>query len=127
MSKRVLTHIASAFADMGIEYGFMQYGKNPIVYPYFVGDYSDINQTEEDGMQEGNFRLIGFSRDTWETLETARTKIENRFDPVCGDIKIYEDGSCTAVFYGGSQTINTLDAELKRISITLQVKEWKVN
>ena len=38
-----------------------------------------------------------------------------------------EDGSAVAIFYATSLVVPTGDAELKRIQINLDVKEWSVN
>lgn len=127
MSIQVLKTVSDAMEAMGVEYAFGTYAKNPIVYPYFVGEYTETEPTTEDGLQETTFLLTGFSRDTWLTLENARERIESYFNKVSGKTVITDNGSAVAVFYAGCLIVPTGDAELKRIQINLHIKEWKVN
>lgn len=126
MTKNVLKIINNAMKSLGLEYGLGVYEKNPVVYPYFVGEYQETEPISESGLQESSFILNGFSRDTWLTLEDAKAKIENYFNKVSGKIVMVDDGSAVAVFYASSMIVPTGDAELKRIQINLQVKEWSV-
>ena len=127
MSKQVLKIVSDAMESMGIEYDFVTYKKHPVVYPYFVGQYTETEPVTEDGLQETTFMLTGFTRDSWLTLENAKEKIENYFNQVSGKTAITDRGSAVAVFYNGSLIVPTGDAELKSIQINLNVKEWKVN
>lgn len=126
MTKNVLKIINNAMKSLGLEYGLGVYEKSPVVYPYFVGEYQETEPISESGLQESSFILNGFSRDTWLTLEDAKTKIENYFNKVSGKIVMVDDGSAVAIFYASSMIVPTGDAELKRIQINLQVKEWSV-
>lgn len=127
MSKQVLKLVSEAMESLGLEYGFGEYSGNPIVYPYFVGEYTETESTTEDGLQESTVLLTGFSRDAWLTLENARESIENYFNRVSGKTVITDSGSGVAIFYAHSMIVPTGDAELKSIQINLSVKEWKVN
>lgn len=126
MSKNALKIINNAMKSLGIEYGLGVYEKTPVVYPYFVGEYQEIEPSSESGLQESTFMLNGFSRDTWMTLEDAKEKIENYFNKISGKVVMVDDGSAVAIFYSNSLIVPTGDAELKRIQINLQVKEWSV-
>ena len=127
MSKQVLKVVSDAMESLNIEYGFYTYSNRPIVYPYFVGEYTETETFTEDGLQECTFLLTGFSRDSWLTLETAADKIRDYFDKVSGKTVIADNGSAVAIFYANSLVVPTGDAELKSIQINLSVKEWKVN
>ena len=127
MTKEILKIISDAMASLGLEYGFAEYAGDPVVYPYFVGEYTETESTTEDGLQETTFLLTGFSRETWLALEEAKEKIENYFNRVSGQTVISESGSGVAIFYAHSLIVPTGDAELKRIQINLSIKEWKVN
>lgn len=127
MSKNLLKVVSDGMAELGIEYEFGEYTKEPIVYPYFVGEYTETEPMTEDGLQETTFMLSGFSRGTWLTLENAKAKIENYFNKVYGKTVMVGDGSAVAVFYGNSLIVPTGDEELKKIQINLQCKEWKVS
>lgn len=127
MSKNTLKVISDAMTALGLEYSFGRYTKTHVVYPYFVGEYQETESVTEDGLQESTFLLTGFSRDTWLTLEDAREKIEHYFNRVSGNTVITDNGSAVAVFYAHSLIVPTGNAELKRIQINLNIKEWTVN
>lgn len=127
MSKNLLKVVSDGMAELGIEYEFGEYTKEPIVYPYFVGEYTETEPMTEDGLQETSVLLTGFSRGKWLTLENAKAKIENYFNKVYGKTVMVDDGSAVAVFYGNSLIVPTGDEELKKIQINLQCKEWKVS
>ena len=123
---QVLKLVSGGMEALGLEYGFGTYAGNPIVYPYFVGDYTESEPTTEDGLQESTVMLTGFHRGTWLELEEAKEKIENYYNQVSGRTVITDNGSGVAIFYAGSLIVPTGDAELKSIQINLHVKEWKV-
>ena len=127
MSKQVLKIISDGMTALGLEYGFGEYSGNPVVYPYWVGEYTETESFTEDGLQESTVLLVGFSRGSWLDLENDKEKIENYFNQVGGKTVITDNGSAVAVFYANSLIVPTGDAELKSIHINLNVKEWKVN
>jgi hypothetical protein len=130
MTKESLKIIENAMSHLGLEYGFGEYSGNKdgkIVYPYFVGEYTETESLTEDGLQETTFLLTGFSRGSWEDLENAKEKIENHFNRVTGKVGITSSGSAVAIFYAHTLIVPTGDAELKSIQINLSIKEWKVN
>lgn len=127
MTKNVLKIIGEAMEALGIEYDFGVYEADTVVYPYFVGEYQETEPISESGLQESTFILNGFSRDTWLTLEEAKSKIEKYFNKISGKIVMVDDGSAVAIFYSNALIVPTGDAELKRIQINLHVKEWSVN
>ncbi len=127
MSKQVLKLVSNAMTSLGIEYDFVTYKKDPVNYPYFVGEYQETESVTEDGLQETTFILTGFTRDSWLTLEEAKEKIESYFNRVSGYTVITDSGSGVAIFYADALIVPTGDAELKSIQINLSVKEWKVN
>lgn len=126
MKKNVLKIISDAMEELHLNYRFIEWKKKPI-YPYFTGEYQESEPTTEDGFQESTFILNGFTRESWEALEDAKESIQNYFNKVSGKTVIAEDGSAVAVFYLTSTVIPTGDAELKRIQINLEIKEWSVN
>lgn len=126
MSKAGLKIISDAMDALGINYEFMEWTEPP-VYPYFVGEYQEIEPMNEDGMQESTFMLTGFSRGSYPALEDAKETIANYFNKVGGKTVSADNGSAVAIFYANSLVIPTGDAELKKIQINLIVKEWSVN
>ena len=130
MSKEVLGFVQKSMEALGIEYAFGEYegnDKGKVVYPYFVGEYTESEPMTEDGLHEMTFLLSGFSRGSWLTLEDAKERIERYFNMNSGKTVITESGSGVAVSYAGSLIVPTGDAELKKIQINLHIKEWKVN
>lgn len=126
MTTKGLNIISEAMEALGLNYAFMEWTGKP-KYPYFVGEYQEITPTNETGMQETTFLLTGFSRDSWLALEDAKESIRDYFNKVSGKTVIAEDGSAMAIFYANSFVLPTGDAELKKIQINLDVKEWSVN
>lgn len=130
MTQAGLQIISNAMHDLGINYQFMEW-TDEVVYPYFTGEYQEIEPMYEDGMQETDFILNGFSRgiteDAYVALEEAKNKIMNYFNKVGGKTVIADNGTAVAIFYANSLVVPTGDAELKRLQINLKVKEWSVN
>ena len=126
MTKTALKIINKAMESLGLEYGFIRYNKKPIVYPYWVGEYQESPPADESGHSTSSFMLTGFHRGEWEHLETQKERIENYFNKVSGKVVMAENGSAVAIFYASSLIVPTMDAELKRIQINLDVHEWSV-
>lgn len=129
MTTKPLSIVSAAMDSLGLEYGFGVYSGNKagrIVYPYFVGEYTESPIMDESGLQEATIMLTGFHRGTWEELEAAKTKIENYFNKVSGKTVMADDGSAVAIFYENALIIPKEDARLKSIQINLSVKEWSV-
>ena len=122
MSNSILKFISDELTRIGINYEFGEWNSD-IVYPYFVGEYTEQEPYTEDGLIETNFILNGFSRGKWLALENARESVEKLFSDYTG---ILENGSGISISYGGSLIVPTGDMELKRIQINLKIKEWKV-
>ncbi len=126
MTTKPLSIVSNAMKALGLEYGFGSYGKKPIVYPYFVGEYTESAPLNEDGLQTATIMLTGFHRGKWLDLETAKAKIEDYFDKVSGKTVMADDGSAVAIFYENTLIVPKEDAELKSIQINLSVQEWSV-
>ena len=127
MTRNALKIIKKAMESLGLEYGFARYAKRPVVYPYWVGEYQETAPDSESGHSTSSFLLTGFHRGDWDDLEIQKERIANYFNKVSGKTVMAEDGSAVAVFYSNSLVLPTMDAELKRIQINLDVHEWSVN
>ena len=125
MTKDVLKLISDGMEAISLNYAFMEWKGEP-VYPYFIGEYQEQPVTSEDGLQEADFILTGFTRGSWSDLETAKMKIEKYFNRISGKTAIADSNNAVGVFYNNSSVVPTGDAELKKIEIHLDVKEWKV-
>ena len=126
MTKNALKIIKKAMDTLGLEYCFMRYNKPKVVYPYWVGEYQENPPVSESGHSTSTFMLTGFHRGEWADLETQKEQIENYFNKISGKTVMAEDGSAVAVFYSTSLIVPSMDAELKRMQINLDIHEWSV-
>lgn len=124
MTSDTLKLISDGMEAVSLNYAFMEW-KGKIAYPYFVGEYQEQPVVSEDGLQEADFILNGFTRGSWAELEAAKAKIENFFSRD-GRTAIAPSGNAVAICYNNSLVVPTGNAELKRMEIHLTVKEWKV-
>lgn len=126
MTRNALKIINNAMDTLALEYGLGRYDKKPVVYPYWVGEYQENPPTTESGHSTSSFMLTGWHRGTWDDLEQQKDRIANYFNKVSGKTVMAEDGSAVAIFYSNSLIVPTMDADLKRIQINLDVHEWSV-
>lgn len=119
---KALEIINRMLTEQGINYEFMRYSEKP-VFPYFVGSYTEIPSDVESGLQESTFTLDGYNNGSWLDLETAKGKIKAIFD----DFTIVEDGVGVAITYENAIPVPIDSADMKRIQIYLNIKEWSVN
>ena len=126
MTRNALKIINNAMKTLGLEYGFVRYNKKPVVYPYWVGEYQEVAPASESGHSTNSFLLTGFQRGSWDEIEAQKERIASYFNKVSGKTVMAEDGSAVAIFYANSLILPTMDAELKRIRINLDVHEWSV-
>lgn len=122
MTIEALKYIADSLKSIGINYEFMEW-KSDITYPYFVGEYTELEPINEDGMIESSFILTGFTRKKWIDLIKCKNQIEQLFDD---NRTILDNHSGLAISYSGSFPVPTGDDELKKIQINLKILEWKV-
>ena len=123
MTQESLAYINTALTNAGINYEFMEW-TSELVYPYFVGEYSEPEPMNEDGMQDSTFMITGTTDSTWLSLEEAKAIIERE---LCNKTAILPNGNGIAVSYSGSLVVPTGNERMKRIQINLLIKEWKVN
>lgn len=123
MSIAALKFISDNLDALSIPYELGVWSSDPVPDPYFVGEYNEPESTEleENGLQEIDFILTGTGT-TWIGLENAKEIIESNISKTA----ILPNGNGIAVFYTGSLLIPTGDAELKRLQINLNIKEWRV-
>lgn len=121
--------ISDAMESLGLSYSFMRYDVaegEEAPETYFVGEYQESPPMDESGLQETVFLITGFTRGPWLALENAKEEISAYFNKVGGHTAKVDNGSAVAVFYANSLVVPTEDAELKRIQINLDVREWSV-
>jgi hypothetical protein len=126
MTLQGLAFINQKLSEADIPYSFGEWS-GEIVYPYFVGEYTETEPLYEYGETEDTFMLTGTSRvsDAVLDLEKYKAKIRKMF-PAEGFTALFTDGSAIAIMYSGSSYIPTGTDDLRRIQINLKIKEWRV-
>lgn len=126
MTDEALAVVRNGMTELSLDYAFMEWKGKP-VYPYFVGEYQEIEGITEDGLEETSFIITGFGRSTWAELETAKNKIKNYFGRINGRTVKADNGSVVTVFYLHASPVPIEEMDLKKLQINLLIKEWKVN
>lgn len=125
MTIEALKYIDDTLNNAGINYEFGMWTSD-VIYPYWVGEYTDTPTSNEDGMTETSFILSGTSRNSMLELEETKEKIEDLFPSVGGKIAKLDNGSRIAIFFDYAMYVPTDTADIKRLQINLIIKEWKV-
>lgn len=119
----VLGIFATEMKSIGVPYEFMRWTSD-VEYPYWVGEYSETPTDTEDGYKEMTLLLTGTTKGSWLELEQQKAKIENHFPAIYGLRKSIEGGT-VVFYYSNSFPVDTGEADLKRIQVNIQVKQWK--
>lgn len=132
MSEDALKIISKDMDALGINYSFIEEDietdeEGNATYPYWTGEYQEVEPMSESGQHDSVFILSGFTRGTWADLEKEKEKISNYYNKVSGRKAITEKGSAVVIFYNTGSPVPTGDANLKKMQINLDVKEWSVN
>ena len=120
----VLGIIAHEMDSLGIPYEFMRWTSEQVPNRYWIGEYTETPTDSEDGHEEGTILLTGTTSGSWLDLEKDKKKIKRHFANIHG-LRVATDMGAVAIFYGNSFPVDTGTADLKRMQINLQVKEWR--
>lgn len=123
MTTEALAYINESLESLDIPYEFMGWTKD-LLFPYFTGEYTEIESLNEDGMEQGTMLLTGTTKNGYLELEEIRNKIKDFF-PKEGRTAILDSGSGIAVSYLTSLPVPSGEQGLQRIQINLSVKEWR--
>lgn len=118
-----LAFINEQMGIIAVPYEFGEWSSD-IIYPYFVGEITELPTMTEDGFEESDLILTGFHRGAMIDLLTVKEKIKRHFDPIDG-LRGETDSGAIAVFFDGFFPVHTGEADLKKIQINLKIKEWK--
>ena len=69
MTVEALKYVNDCLESLSIPYEFMQWTK-PLSFPYFVGEYTEIEPMNEDGLEQGTLILTGTTNKNYLTLES---------------------------------------------------------
>ncbi|MBQ8982710.1 MAG: hypothetical protein IJ079_03900 [Lachnospiraceae bacterium] len=124
MTSEALKYIADYMSSKNIPYDFMRYKGTP-PGRYWVGEYQEVeNQDlESTGYQETSFYLSGFTRESYLLLEQDKADIRSDLPLTT----ILSSGSGIAMEYVTGRPVETNDPEIKRMDLTITIKEWRVN
>ena len=70
MTIEALGIIDRLLTDAGINYEYYEWTSD-LAYPYWVGEYQEVEPLNEDGMSESAFIMSGFTRGTAFLLYTS--------------------------------------------------------
>jgi len=105
-----------------VNYEFEQW-KSEVIYPYWVGNFTEVSG--DGDMAETSFMLEGFTRGTYLELLEEKEIIEKKYKH--GVKTILPSGAGVVILFENALcNIPTGDAELKKIQIYLNIKEWSV-
>lgn len=124
MTVEALKYVNDCLESLSIPYEFMQWTK-PLSFPYFVGEYTEIEPMNEDGLEQGTLILTGTTNKNYLTLESIKEKLK-QFFPSDGRTAILDNGSGIAVSYSTAFPVPTGEQELVRIQINLNIQEWRI-
>ncbi len=109
--------------SIAVPYEFGEW-TSPVSYPYSVGEITEDPITTEDGAEQSTLLLTLFHRGKVIDLLSIKEKIKKHFHPIYG-LRGETEGGAIAVFYDGFLPVPSGEADLKKIQINLQIKEWK--
>ena len=121
MNTETLSYINTILKESGLHYSFVRWN-GELVFPYWIGEYSEVDSIYEDGMVESDFILTGTTEESWFTLQQVKEKIEKLFRD---RTTILESGIGLSISFERSLIVPTESDTLKRIQINLSVKEWR--
>lgn len=123
MTIEALGYINDCMESLSIPYEFIQWTKD-LSFPYFVGEYTEIESIDEGGLEQGTLILTGTTDKSYLTLESIKEQLKDFF-PSDGRTAILESGSGIAVSFSTAFPVPTGEQGLNRMQINLNIKEWR--
>lgn len=127
MTNEALGKISDLLLSAGINYEFEEWTGEEIPSCYWVGEYTENESINEDGLHESSFILTGFTNETWLRLHEDKLKIEVLFPSIIGECFKLSNGSRLAVSYETAFPVPDNTMDIKKLQINLKIKEWMVN
>lgn len=124
MTIEALGYINDCMESLSIPYEFMQWTKD-LSFPYFIGEYTEVEPLDEDGKEEGILILTGTTDKSYITLESIKESLK-QFFPSHGRTAILDSGSGIAVSFSNAFPVPTGVQGLVRIQINLNIQEWRI-
>lgn len=120
----MLNFIRKQMEALNIPYELGEWTSDVIPDRYFIGEPTYEPTADEDGSYNNVMILTGTTRGKRIILDKDRRTIEKHFNPSCG-LCAKTDGGSIAVFFKSAFYVPTGEADLNRIQINLDIKEWK--
>ena len=98
-----------------------------VVYPYWIGEYSEIPSNAEDGFGEDTMMITGTTKGSVIDLENGKEILRKAFSTIKGYHAVLDSGTHILVFYDTATSIPTDGNDIIRLQVNLQIKSWKVN
>lgn len=108
--------------DNGINYT-LDLANDVVNFPFWEGDYQEIDSSYEQGYHEYVFTLTGTNKGTYSRLIKDLDIIRKI---TMNHTEMLESGHGIAFYYEHMQMIPSQDEQIKRMEITLTIKEWSV-
>lgn len=121
MNTETLSYINKLLKESGIHYSFVRWN-GELVFPYWIGEYSEVDSIYEDGMVESDFILTGTTEESWLTLQHEKEKIEKLLDKIT---TILESGIGLSISFERSLIVPTESDAMKRIQMNFSIREWR--
>lgn len=121
MTLETLSYINSILSEAGINYSFARWN-GEIAFPYWIGEYSETDSIDEDGMSDADFILTGTTEESWTSLQEEKERIERLFG---NRTTVLDSGLGVCIGFERALVVPTESERLKRIQINLSVKEWR--
>lgn len=123
MTTEALKFINESMEQLQIPYEFIVWSSD-LVFPYVVGEYTEIEPLNEDGQEETTFLLTATSNNNFMELEEIKEKLKDFF-PEYGRTAILDSGSGIAVSFSTAFPVMSGEQGLFRMQINLKIKEWR--
>lgn len=116
----ILEVLKQEMESLNINYSFMRYVANVPQYPYFVGDYTENEFSNEDQLTSGEIKIVGWSRNSLSELLAVKETLKQKFD----EFVTVSGGYAVMINYENAMVIESGEADLFRIDIRISFKEW---
>lgn len=116
----LLATFAARIAPLNVNYS---YGvrKGDAVYPYWVGEVTEIMHAFEDGSSRGQIRLRGWTRGELSALMDEAERIKRQFT----GFTVGVEGFGCAIDYNSLTPVPQADIELKSVEMQFDYKTWE--
>lgn len=123
MNTETLSYINTLLKESGVHYSFVRWN-GELIFPYWIGEYSEVDSIYEDGLVETDFILTGTTEESWLTLQQEKEKIEKLLN---NKTTILESGIGLSISFERSLIVPTESETLKRIQMNFSIREWRIN